>query len=130
MKNFIKGLALLFLLQSSTCENQEPSEDISRRTSPELTQKKQEILDYIAGFSCNNNSSCSSIAFGSKPCGGPWEYLVFPSTVNLQTLQSMVTEYNEMENQFNVENGVVSDCMLVMPPENFDCDNGKCVVIN
>jgi hypothetical protein len=42
----------------------------------------------------------------------------------------MVTEYNEMENQFNVENGVVSDCMLVMPPENFDCDNGKCVVIN
>lgn len=72
----------------------------------------------------------NSIAFGAKPCGGPREYLVFPNTVNLTTLETMVDGYYELDNQYNIQTGAVSDCMVVSPPNNIACIEGVCTIID
>ena len=104
------------------------SENNDANLSDELTEKKQEIVDYINSFDCTE--SCSYIAFGSKPCGGPREYLLFSNNVNLGQLQQMVAEYNEMDHQNNIQTNAISDCAVELPPNAVDCLNGDCVVIN
>ena len=95
-----------------------------------MAEKKLEILNYIQSFSCANATGCLYIAFGAKPCGGPREYLVYPNTVDQTTLEILVTEYYEMDNEYNLQTGAVSDCMVVSPPNNIDCINGVCTIIN
>ena len=127
MKTIIRFLLLAMLLQSFQCNDEEI---INSVTPQQLVQKKQEILDYINNFSCAEASGCNSIAFGAKPCGGPREYLVYPNTVNQATLENLVNEYYEMDNEYNLQTGAVSDCMVVSPPNNIDCVNGVCTIIN
>jgi hypothetical protein len=127
MKTIIRFLLLAMLLQSFQCNDEEI---VNSFTPQQLVQKKQEILDYINSFSCAEASGCNSIAFGAKPCGGPREYLVYPNTVNQATLENLVNEYYEMDNEYNLQTGAVSDCMVVSPPNNIDCINGVCTIIN
>ena len=80
--------------------------------------------------SCANATECLSIAFGAKPCGGPREYLAYPNTVDQTTLETLVSEYYEMDHQYNIEIGAISDCMVVNPPNTINCVNGVCTIIN
>ena len=125
MKYLIRIALLFVLLPSFQCDEED------NRTTPEiLAEKKQEILNYIQSFSCANATGCLSIAFGAKPCGGPREFLVYPNTVDQTTLETLVEEYYEMDHQYNIETGAVSDCMVVGPPNNLDCVNGVCTIID
>jgi hypothetical protein len=125
MKYLIRIALLFVLLPSFQCD-----EDVNRTTPEILAEKKQEILNYIQSFSCANATECLSIAFGAKPCGGPREYLVYPNTVDQTTLENMVNEYYEMDHQYNIETGAVSDCMVVGAPNNVNCVNGVCTIID
>lgn len=125
MKYLIRIALLFVLLPSFQCD-----EDDNRTTPEILAEKKQEILNYIQSFSCANATGCLSIAFGAKPCGGPREFLVYPNTVDQTTLEIMVNEYYEMDHQYNIETGAVSDCMVVSPPNNVNCVNGVCTIID
>ena len=126
MKHLIKLFAIVLLFQSFQCEDDNPS----TITPEDLNIKKSEIEAYIATFPCEESIGCSFIAFGSKPCGGPWGYLVFSNAVDLEFLTAEVLEYNEMENQYNLETGAVSDCMAALPPSEVGCVNGVCGIIN
>jgi hypothetical protein len=128
MKFTIKIILLAFVLQSMQCEEDNVIYDDI--TQEQLNIKKQEILNYIATFSCADASSCNSIAFGAKPCGGPREYLVYPNTVNQTTLETLVNEYHEMDSAFNTQTGAVSDCMVVGPPNTVGCVNGVCTILD
>ena len=99
-------------------------------TIQQLEVKKQEIVSYISRFNCSATVGCNSIAFGSKACGGPKEYLVFPNTVDLDFLRNKVNQYNALEAQYNIQTNAVSDCMLVMPPENIGCVNNVCTILD
>jgi hypothetical protein len=125
MKYLIRIALLFVLLPSFQCD-----EDDNRTTPEILAEKKQEILNYIQSFSCANATECLSIAFGAKPCGGPREYLVYPNTVDQTTLETLVSEYYEMDHQYNIETGAVSDCMVVGAPNNVNCVNGVCTIID
>ena len=125
MKYLIRIALLFVLLPSFQCDEED------NRTTPEiLAEKKQEILNYIQRFSCANATGCLSIAFGAKPCGGPREYLVYPNTVDQTALETLVTEYYEMDHQYNIEIGAISDCMFVNPPNTINCVNGVCTIMN
>lgn len=126
MKHLIKLFAIVLLFQSFQCEDDNPS----TITPEDLNIKKSEIEAYIATFPCEESIGCNFIAFGSKPCGGPWGYLVFSNAVDLEFLTAEVLEYNEMENQYNLETGAVSDCMAALPPSEVGCVNGVCGIIN
>ena len=128
MKWFFKILVLSILLQSFQCTDaNNVSDDV---TSAQLETKKQEIQNYIKSFGCSESAGCSFIAFGSKPCGGPWSYLVFSNSVNLTKLEEMVKDYNEMNKLYNIQTGAASDCMFVSPPTEVKCVNGVCTIIN
>jgi hypothetical protein len=127
MKWFFKILALSMLLQSFQCTNTNESFDLI--SSAQLETKKQEIQNYINSFSCSESVGCSYIAFGSKPCGGPWTYLVFSNSVNLTKVQEMVKDYNEMNRLYNIQTNAISDCSLPLPPTEVKCVNGVCTII-
>jgi hypothetical protein len=125
MKTKLLLVVCSFLFLSMQCDD-----DNDSGITPEmLNNKKQEIISYINSFNCTESSNCNYIAFGAKPCGGPREYLAFPSTVDIIILQNLVDEYYEMDNAHNIQTGAVSDCAVVGPPTTLDCVNGICIII-
>ncbi len=128
MKNYLMfGLFAISFL-SVNCSNSDANQESNVITQEMLDAKKAEVMILINNTSCTG--ACNYIAFGSKPCGGPKEYLLFSSAVNLAQLEDLVTEYNEMEHQFNIQTNAVSDCAVVLPPNNIECIDGSCVIIN
>ena len=127
MKLFFKIVVLFIVLQSFQCTDlNEQSVDI---TAAQLDAKKQEIQNYINSFSCSESAGCSFIAFGAKPCGGPYTYLLFSNSVNLTKLKEMVANYNEMNRLYNIQTNAISDCMYALPPTEVKCVNGVCTII-
>lgn len=126
MKKVLSFLAIILVLQSFQCEEDIVSVDI---TTEQLDLMKSEIQAYIATFPCDETVGCNSIAFGSKPCGGPWEYLVYSNAVDQAYLEEQVLLYNEMQNQYNIQTGAVSDCAVVGPPATIGCVNGVCGIL-
>ena len=127
MKALIKIALFSFILLSINCTSKQ---DDSNITPEQLVAKKTAIQNYINTFSCSESLGCNFIAFGSKPCGGPRIYLVFPNTINLPQLQTMVTEYNEMDYLRNIQTNAISDCSVPLPPNEIGCVNGVCTIIN
>ena len=91
-----------------------------------LLAKKQQIADFIAADSCITDSGCRFIAFGSKPCGGSWEYLMYPASIDTARLFNMISEYNKAEEAYNKKWGIMSDCSVPAPPDSVKCVDGKC----
>ncbi|MCK4655569.1 MAG: hypothetical protein KAT85_01020, partial [candidate division Zixibacteria bacterium] len=67
------------------------SEDIAK-----LGRMEKQILAFSCDAQCTDSTDCRRIAFGDKPCGGPWKYLIYSaSTIDTMELQRMVASYNE-----------------------------------
>lgn len=100
------------------------------KTQPEekklLGVRKQRIIGFIKSDSCHASVECRFIAFGSKPCGGPWEHLVYPASIDTTRLFVMISEYNKAEEAYNKKWGIMSDCSVPVPPDSVKCINGKC----
>lgn len=126
MKFILKLFVLALLLQSFQCDDDDSQNPI---TEEQLNLMKQEIVDYIDSFECENSENCNSIAFGVKPCGGPTEFLTFPSSVDLNELESMIEIYNQLNTEYNIQTNAVSDCAVVLPPQTVECENGSCVIV-
>lgn len=127
MKTLLAILIMTFPLFIGQCSgsNDEPEAKV---TFDELSQKEKEINDYITSNKCSPDG-CGFMAFGSKPCGGPWKYIVFPNSIDKEKLTKMVDAYNELQHQYNLETNAVSDCMAVMPPAEVGCVNGVCTIV-
>lgn len=126
MKYFIRIILCSFILISYQCEDTNKN----TITLEQLKIKKQEILAYISTFSCSGDANCKTIAFGAKPCGGPVEYLVYPNTVDYNTLEKLVNAYYNLNQQYNIQTNAVSDCMFVNPPKTIGCVDGVCTIID
>jgi hypothetical protein len=125
--NFIHGFLLFCLLFTVfQCEESERSIEDDRT---ELLNFKNEIESIVATSVCGDAFSCEYMAFGSKACGGPQEYLVYSTSIDVDTLIVLVEDYNDAEADFNVKWGVISDCSVLNPPTNVICENNKCVAI-
>ena len=127
MRKLLNSVFYLFLIVviSTACEEDSPSQV----TQSELDQLKTEIVDLIADKSCGGVGDCANIAFGSKPCGGPKTWLIFSqSIVDINLLEEKVNTYNELEHRFNLENGLSSDCSVVLSP-NTGCLDDICQAI-
>ncbi len=78
---------------------------------------------------CSDENTCYSVGFGSKPCGGFWEYLVYSNSIEVVDFLAKIQDYNELEKKYNVKYNILSDCFLVMPPKETICENGKCKAV-
>ena len=132
MKKFKLLFSLLtftFLFTATTCESDEVETTCEDRIS-ELQELKTEIDELIALSICTESSECKVIAFGSKPCGGPWEYLVYSSSIDEEQLEALVETYNILEEDYNLNCDTASDCMFVTEPTELACEDGKCIIVN
>ncbi|WP_069132891.1 hypothetical protein [Rhodohalobacter halophilus] len=80
----------------------------------------------VGDAKANELSSCSTMAIGAKPCGGPWGYIVY-STEQSDTnkLQRLVDRYNELDDIRNREKGLGSMCDFATKPE-LELIGGQC----
>ena len=125
ISNIIKTIALVAIVFS--CTNITDTTQESEKA--ELAILQEGIMQLIATGTCTQNTHCDFIAFGSKPCGGAWSYLVFNTTINVALLKEKVATYNKNETAYNLKWSVVSDCMAVAPPTSVQCVDGDCVAI-
>lgn len=94
-----------------------------------LMASKKIIEDLAATSVCNESTECKYIAFGSKPCGGPWGYLVYSTSINTDELESLVEVFNQNQDAFNKKWGIVSDCSAALPPTSINCENNTCIPV-
>jgi hypothetical protein len=127
MKILITASILIFSLVMGQCSGSDDGSE-SEVILDKLSQKEKEINDFITANKCGPDG-CGYMAFGSKPCGGPWKYIVFPNSIDKAKLTKMVDAYNELQHRYNLETNAVSDCMAVMPPEEVACVNGVCTIV-
>lgn len=93
----------------------------------ELEKMEAEVLELIGDATCSDVSECRYIAFGAKPCGGPWRYLVYSATsVDTIAVAEAVAAYNARNDQLNRRWGWISDCGVPPSPQ-LDCVDGRCV---
>ncbi|HSK71734.1 MAG TPA: hypothetical protein VK892_08570 [Pyrinomonadaceae bacterium] len=105
------------------------SHSINRQSDKDkLTKLKKAIDAQIGKPKAKRSAQCRVIAFGAKPCGGPRTYLVYSTLkTNESKLERLVNEYNSLEDKYNKENDLASDCMMVTEPE-VALHNGMCKI--
>ena len=112
----------------AACEDDDPA-DQAADDRARLVEMEADIDTLLTGATCKGAEDCRSIAFGAKPCGGPWSYKIYSvSGVDSLALAGMVDAYNKFNRVLNERYGWMSDCMVVMPPE-IDCLEGRCVAV-
>jgi hypothetical protein len=119
------SLILLFILSSCFAFEGEQKVDLAT----EMALLRQEIDELAQSKACVDAEEWSFIALGSKPCGGPWEYLAYPKSINVPEFLAKVKRFNELQEQDNIQNNRFSDCMYVSPPKSVICQEGKPVFV-
>lgn len=85
--------------------------------SERLEELKRLIDNEIGVPHADDPSQCRLIAFGSKPCGGPWTYLVYSAKTNESRLEQLVGEYNQVQKRINIERKLLSNCAIARKPK-------------
>ena len=128
MKNkYLTTFLLLICLSlvAFQCEDDTTQED----DKAELDALKLEIENLANTSICNEETECKYIGFGSKPCGGPWSYLIYSTSIDIEELENRVENYNQKEAFYNSEHGIISDCSIANPPTHLNCENNACVAV-
>jgi hypothetical protein len=132
MKNWLLVAAVLGGLG---CGRAKPDAAVTPAAGPasdttDLATLRARALALIGEPRCENESQCRLIAFGSKPCGGPRQYLVYSvATTDSVQLAAAVLRYNARDAELNRLQGRISDCMMVTPPR-LRVVNGRCEAVS
>ena len=95
----------------------------------EIDKLKVEIKAMADASVCSEEFTCYSVGIGAKPCGGFWEYIVYSSSIDVETFLAKIKILNEKENEYNKKYSIQSDCFMAMPPSSISCIEGKCTGI-
>ncbi len=128
MKYNAHFLALIFLVLIS-CSLGDDSVNVQEQELLILNQQKNEIEQLAKSIPCNEVTICHYVAFGSKPCGGPWTYLGYNTEIDEALLLNKVASYNANEAFYNSKWNIESDCAVVNPPIVVTCIDGVCTPI-
>lgn len=124
----MKYLLVFLTFLAIDCSNADDfvSQEVEKKALETLAKEIKALADASI---CSSEFTCDYIGFGSKPCGGNWEYLVYSSSIDVVDFLAKVKTYNELEKKYNTKYGMMSDCMAVSPPNKVICENGKCKAI-
>lgn len=90
----------------------------------QMEELKATILSAAKATSCDDQSTILTKGLGSKPCGGPWEYLIYPSNADTTKIADLVMEYNQLEDDWNKLTQTGSYCAIAQAPDSLACVNG------
>lgn len=127
-KVFIAALVVLSVSLTG-CSKEAPDITVAENINNELeatlqlqSSDIQQILQEIrlaAGIAhASNPESCKLLAIGAKPCGGPERFVLYSSEQTDEAqLKALGQRYTELVKQRNLEEGLVSDCSVITPPQ-------------
>ena len=123
LSNFaIFFILMSFLIFSTSCEEitTDNFDDLS------IDEVAQLIDQEVGNAPAESLSSCSVLAIGAKPCGGPWGYLVYSKEKSdTDKLKRLVKRYNELDEIRMKEEGYGSTCDYATEPT-LSLENGSC----
>ncbi|WP_242203446.1 hypothetical protein [Aestuariivivens insulae] len=128
-KSFFTAILLLICLSFTAFQCDDDTPLTQEQELAQLQDFKSEVEALASTSICNETSECKFIAFGSKPCGGPWSYLIYSTSIDVNALESKVQDYNAQEHKYNQKWGIVSDCSLAAKPIDIKCENNSCVAV-
>ena len=90
-----------------------------------LAVMRQEV-DALVGDACGA-MDCRYVGMGAKPCGGPWEYIIYSTAAtDSAALAERLGQYKAFEADMNQRYGYSSDCSVPNEPV-LGCEAGRCV---
>jgi hypothetical protein len=122
---------LLFLLLSCTffllsCSENETTQE---EDFAKLQKMYVELESFAHSLPCEDATEWRYAPIGAKPCGGPWSYMAYHSSINTKTFITKVDEYYRFNDHLNRKWGLGSDCMYVFPPSEITCNDAKPVLV-
>ena len=88
----------------------------------------QQIVAMIGEPRCENIVHCRLLALGSRPCGGPAEYLAYSSIVGKRdVLEAKAYEYGFLQEEVSRTRGMSGTCEVLAQPR-LACVNGRCTL--
>jgi hypothetical protein len=90
---------------------------------------RQRITALIGGARCNNLVKCRVIGLGSRPCGGPREYVAYSIwDTTVDEIGSLAAEYNFLREELDAAGDEVGSCE-VLPEPAVNCVSSRCVTV-
>lgn len=120
MKYLLLVAALIFF----SCEKEQ-------LTAKDLLAEMKSIsarIDLITDTGCEATTSCKAVPVGKKACGGPTHYIIYSTVSSEDELTKLISRYNKLNEQYNKESGLISNCAIETPPM-LNCISGECEVI-
>ena len=102
-----------------------PSNGLTAEESKAMETLKSEITSLATSEKCTNSADWKTVGLGVKACGGPVEYIAYSIKIDEKKILEKVELYNQKSVEYNKKYNLMSDCMLVMQPENIVCENDK-----
>lgn len=91
-----------------------------------LERLRTEARQMARADGCLSAGQCRTAPMGAKPCGGPWEYLVYCSlTTDEAALRAHLERLRQFEDSLNRRYGRASTCDMVLEPS-VTLDGGSC----
>ncbi len=95
----------------------------------DLEVKLNALIELSESAVCDDSSEWSYAGLGSKPCGGPTDYIAYSQRIDTIDFLSRLEEYNEAIRAKNEREGLISDCAVEPAPFGVQCQDGKPVLI-
>ena len=99
--------------------------NMTLQEAQEMENLTSEILAISKSEKCTNGSDWKTVGLGVKACGGPVSYIAYSAKIDEAKFLEKVNLYNQKSTEYNKKYNLISDCMLVMPPEKIECINGS-----
>jgi len=117
--------------KQQTGEGEQPTEEDEQRTEEgdraQLVEMRREINALVGDAEGASIADCRYAGLGSKPCGGPWEYIVYSvSSTDSTVLSNRLAAYDAFEAEMNVRYGYASDCSVPNIPV-LAYNDGRCI---
>ncbi|UQB68239.1 hypothetical protein [Epilithonimonas zeae] len=106
-------------------QNPDDTTNLTQQEEQEMEGLKSEILTMAKSEKCTSSADWKTVGLGVKACGGPVSYIAYSSKIDEARFLEKVNLYNQKSTEYNKKYNLVSDCMLVMPPEKIECENGN-----
>lgn len=96
----------------------------------QLEALRAEIVKTIGDAPCVNVVHCRLLALGTRPCGGPDEYLAYSShTADRATLENKALDYQLLQEDIQRARSVAGICVVVPEPR-LACIDRRCRVVS
>lgn len=117
-------ISFAFLGLFISCNTKEQSSN-QESEAKHLEQLANEIKSLAYSKSCTDPNQWSFVSIGSKPCGGPWMFMPYPTTIDVDAFLELVAVHKAKEHEYNITWGMASDCSIPPTPIGVNCINGK-----